>query len=79
MPLALIITDERSDFKMLQRFLKTISRGFCIYLLAMLNLIHAIQTQTYDWLLWVSLALVVLSLILALIGAARGGDTDAET
>lgn len=61
---------------MLKRFFKTISRSFCIYLLAALNLIHAIQTKTYDWLLWVSLALVVLSLVLALISAANGGDTE---
>ena len=61
---------------MLKRFLKTICHSFCIYLLAVMNLIHAIQTQTYDWLLWVSLALVALSLILALIGAVNGGDTE---
>ena len=61
---------------MLKRFLKTISRSFCIYLLAALNLIHAIQTQTYDWLLWVSLALVALSLILALISDTNGGDAE---
>lgn len=62
---------------MFKRFFKTISQGFCIYLLAAMNLIHAIQTKTYDWLLWVSLGLTGLSLILALVSAVKGGDADA--
>ena len=64
---------------MLKRFFRTVSQGFCIYLLAALNLVHAIQTQVFDWLLWISLALAALSLALALVGAIRGGDSNAET
>ena len=62
---------------MLKRFLKNLSQSFCIYLLAALNLIHAIQQNHYDWLLWISLALVVLSLGLNLASAISGGDANA--
>lgn len=58
---------------MTKRFFKNISQSFCIYLLALLNLIHAIEHQTFDWLLWVSLALVAVSLVLNLVSAAKGG------
>lgn len=62
---------------MLKRLFKNIAQSFCIYLLAALNLIHAIQHNHYDWLLWISLSLVVLSLILNLASAISGGNTDA--
>lgn len=62
---------------MLKRFFKNLSRSFCVYLLAGLNLIHAIQQNHYDWLLWTSLALVILSLILNLAIAISGGNADA--
>lgn len=61
---------------MFKRLFKNISQSFCIYLLAAANLVHAIQTQTCDWLLWVSLGLTALSLVLALISAAHGGDIE---
>ena len=58
---------------MLKRFFKHISNSFCIYLLAACNLIHAIQSNSYDWLLWVSLGLTALSLALSIIDAIKGG------
>lgn len=61
---------------MLKRFFKNISQSFCIYLLASANLFHAIQNETFDWLLWLSMGLVGLSLILALIDAIHGGDSE---
>ena len=62
---------------MAKRFFKNLSNSFCIYLLAILNLIHAVEAQEYDWLLWVSLALVAVSIALNLISAVRGGNDHA--
>ena len=62
---------------MLKRLFKNLSQSFCVYLLAGLNLIHSIQQNHYDWLLWTSLALVLLSLILNLATAISGGNADA--
>ena len=59
---------------MLKKFLKQIQQSFCIYLLCVLNLIHAITTQCFDWLLWVSVALAALSIILAVASAIHNGD-----
>ena len=59
---------------MLKRFLKNISQSFCIYLLVILNLIHAIQNNRFDWLLWASLGLAAISLVLNIVSAMRGGD-----
>ena len=58
---------------MLKRFFKNLSQSFCIYLLAILNLAHAIQTNSYDWLLWASLGLTTLSLVLSIVAAIKGG------
>lgn len=62
---------------MIKRFFKNLSQSFCIYLLAALNLIHAVQNHSYDWLLWVSLILVAVSFGLNLVSAIKGGDADA--
>lgn len=62
---------------MLKRFLKNISHSFAIYLLAMFNLIHAIENKSYDWLLWVSVGLTMLSIILNLISAIKGDEHNA--
>lgn len=59
---------------MLKRFFKNLSHSFCIYLLAAFNLIHAIQNNSYDWLLWVSLGLTILSLVLSIADAIKGGS-----
>ena len=56
---------------MVKNFFRNLSKSFCIYLLAAFNLIHALQQQSFDWLLWVSLGLVILSLILNLVTAVR--------
>ena len=58
---------------MLKDFWKQLRQSFCVYLLCALNLIHAITTKRFDWLLWVSVALVVLSVILSLASAIRRG------
>lgn len=58
---------------MLKELLGQLRRNFCVYLLCALNLIHAITTKCFDWLLWVSVALVVLSLILSLVSAIQKG------
>lgn len=58
---------------MVKRIFKKFSQSFCIYLLAALNLIHAVEKQDYDWLLWVSLALALLSLALDLMSAIKEG------
>lgn len=63
---------------MVKRFFKNLSQSFCIYLLAALNLIHAVEKQDYDWLLWVSLTLTLLSLALDLISAAKEVKTDGQ-
>jgi len=63
---------------MISRFFKNLSQSFCIYLLAALNLIHAIQKQSYDWLLWVSLILVMVSIALNLISAIKGEQENAQ-
>ena len=57
---------------MLKRFFKNLSHSFCIYLLAVFNLIHAVQNNSYDWLLWVSIALTAVSLILSIVDARNG-------
>lgn len=62
---------------MLKRFFNNISQSFCIYLLVILNLIHAIQNNRYDWLLWVSLGLAALSLVLNIVDATKGGARNA--
>lgn len=62
---------------MVKRFFSNLSKSFCIYLLAFLNLVHAVEHQTFDWLLWVSLFLVLLSVVLNLISAIKGGSADA--
>jgi hypothetical protein len=54
-----------------------ISKSFCVYLLTCLNLIHAIQTGSYDWILWASLGLSGLSLVLSALAAIKGVPTDA--
>lgn len=62
---------------MLKRFLKNLSHSFCIYLLAVMNLIHAVTEREFDWLLIASLLLSALSVILNLVAAVKGGEMDA--
>lgn len=62
---------------MVKRFFHNLSGSFCLYLLAFLNLMNAIEHQSFDWLLWVSLGLVLLSVALNLISAIKGGSKDA--
>ncbi len=54
---------------MIKRFFRNLSKSFCIYLLVAMNVIHAIQRQSYDWLLWVSIILAGVSLLLNAISA----------
>lgn len=63
---------------MVKNFFKKISQNFCVYLLTALNLTRAIQTSNYDWLLWVSLALSVASLVLCVILAIKEERSDAS-
>lgn len=63
---------------MARRFFEIAARNYCTYLLAALNLIHGVQTKTYDWLLWISLGLVALSLILAGVSAASEVNNNAD-
>ncbi len=58
---------------MLKELLTQLQHSFCVYLLCALNLIHAITTKCFDWLLWISVALVVLSFILSLVSAIQKG------
>lgn len=58
---------------MLKELLGQLRHSFCVYLLCALNLIHAITTKCFDWLLLVSVALAVLSLILSLASAIQKG------
>jgi len=57
---------------MIARFFLNLSQSFCLYLLVFLNLMHAIEHQSYDWLLWVSLILAALSVLLNFILAVKG-------
>ena len=63
---------------MVKNIFKKITQSFCLYLLAVLNLIHAIETNSYDWLLWMSVALTVISLALCIISAAKEARLDAQ-
>ncbi len=58
---------------MLKELLAQLRHSFCVYLLCALNLIHAITSKSFDWLLWVSVALVLLSFILSLFSAIQNG------
>lgn len=62
---------------MVKEFFRRLSHNFCLYLLAIMNLIHAIEHRSFDWLLWVSLALVLLSVVLNLICVLKGDSADA--
>lgn len=62
---------------MVREFFRRLSHNFCLYLLAAMNLIHAIAHESFDWLLWVSLSLVVLSVIMNFICTFKGGAMDA--
>lgn len=59
---------------MVKRFFQNISKSFCVYLLTALNLIYALQHQSFDWLMWVSLGLAFLSLVLNAISAVKDGN-----
>ncbi len=62
---------------MVNRFFRNLAKNFCIYLLTALNLIHAIQSNSFDWLLWVSLILAALSFFLDIISAVKDGRENA--
>ena len=62
---------------MTKQILQIIRSNFCIYLLSAMNLVHAIQTNSYDWLLWASLALSVTSVIMGLLSATKETNADA--
>ena len=64
---------------MVRNIFKKIAQNFCIYLLTAMNLIHAIQKNTYDWLLWASAALTAISLVLCIISAVKEGKEHAQT
>lgn len=55
----------------MKKIIRGLADNFCLYLLAALNIVHAIQHQTFDWLLWVSVALTVLSIVLTVVCASR--------
>lgn len=59
---------------MAKSFFRNISKNFCVYLLTIANIIHALDNDAFDWLLWLSIALSGISVVLCAI-AARGGDT----
>lgn len=62
---------------MKNKILSNLASGFCIYLLTVLNVIHAIQTNTFDWILWASVGLSSLSAVLAVVSGMKGGKCDA--
>ena len=59
---------------MFKRILKNLSGSFCIYFLTAANVIHAIKTNCFDWLLWLSVSLCALSIILAIVCSVGGND-----
>lgn len=59
---------------MFKRILKTLSGSFCIYLLTAANVIHAIVTDCFDWLLWLSIGLSALAIILTIVCSAGEDD-----
>ena len=61
---------------MVKKFFKKIAQNFCIYLLTALNLIHALQKNSYDWLLWSSLILAAFSLLLDIVTAVKENRTN---
>lgn len=62
---------------MVKNIFKKIAQSFCVYLLTAMNLIYAIQNNTYDWLLWASVALTAASLVLCIISGVKEGKADA--
>lgn len=60
---------------MFKKILRNLSGSFCIYFLAAANIIHAIETECFDWLLWLSVCLCALSIILTIVYSAgeKGG------
>ena len=62
---------------MLKRFIRNLSHSYCIYILAIANVVYALQKNSFDWLLWLSVALSVLSILLNLICAIRKEETHA--
>lgn len=61
---------------MVKRFIKNILQNFCIYLLTLANIIHAISNNSVDWLLWLSIILCGLSVALCAMTAYRSGTDD---
>lgn len=61
---------------MAKRFFKNVSQNFCVYLLTVANITHAIVNAAFDWLLWLSIALCALSIILCAVTACRGVTDD---
>ena len=59
---------------MFKRILKNLSGSFGIYLLAAVNVIHAIETKCFDWLLRLSVGLCALSVILTIVCSAGEKD-----
>lgn len=62
---------------MMKQFFNNLADSWLAYLLVLMNIFHAIQTGEYDWLLWLSSGLAVLSIILCFLRALRDGTDDA--
>lgn len=58
---------------MAKRFFRNLSHSFCLYLLTAMNIIYAIERQSFDWPLWASVALTILSIVLNLVSAVVEG------
>lgn len=59
---------------MIKKIFKRLAENFCIYLLAIANFVYAVKNNCFDWLLWVSTGLCVLSVFFCFVFACGGDD-----
>lgn len=56
----------------MQKIAHAVPQNLGLYALTALNLAHAIRKQTFDWLLWASLALTAATAALSIISRRSG-------
>ena len=55
----------------MKKIIRSLAKNICLYLLTALNIIYAIEHQTFGWLFWVSIVLTSLATVLNVICAVR--------
>lgn len=57
-----------------KKIFKRLKENFCVYLLVAANLIYAVKNNCFDWLLWLSIGLCILSVVFCFIFAYGGNE-----